>query len=393
MPKRSLSLSRIFFNKRDKKSLDQNQQQHDQTREINSINQKSTRLPTSANTPGNLQIRKSTSFGDFFRKLSLHSTSPGYKRKEDVTITTSAHSSEINPPQTPLPHTYDLLRTPTTKRTRLVHGISPTPGTDDAYDRCSISLDSIAFSPALEQISFDDNLISRSTTRDDSHAITNTTTSSASVTDANVQIYHPAEVKMIQMVEKNRQDQEDPSMAAELGMVANSKISSFSKSGTLEEEILHEINTPIYRLEMMELVAKHQSIVAKQEQEIAHLKKLLFEQRNINSLLMMTTPKVHSTSQAVNNETPVSSHKVRSSFIPIQIFEGKEREEEQKGLLPPIAWKRWDQDQDKSGIDCHGMSPPESSWFRKGSIISDVSSIMSYSHQKIHNGSDLSEYL
>ncbi|EGW35676.1 uncharacterized protein SPAPADRAFT_48644 [Spathaspora passalidarum NRRL Y-27907] len=317
------------------------------------------------NTPGPSQVRKSSSCRDFFRKLS----------------TRSSRASNSDSPRAPpviafedriLHGGSDIFHTPPSEINNHHNFLADAFLTEDEY---GVSLATIPLSPYA--ISFDDNVLSTSTSKEeDTHPFT-TTSSSASVTEANVQIYQPAHVKIVEMPEYEEHHSDNDSLFIEEELNEEDPISQtiISKSGTLEETTTND-RSSIYRLEMVNLVAKHQSIMAKQEREIAHLKKLLLEQRHVNNLLSMATHKGH-TSQAAKDP---SEFKVRSSFIPIQIISEQNAEEEQpKDLLPPFIAKR--QDQVSVRTEMYRKSSSESSWARHGSITSDVSSIMSSSHR------------
>ena len=78
-------------------------------------------------------------------------------------------------------------------------------------------------------------------------------------------------------------------------------------------------NDNVYRKEMMALVGEHRLLLKKQQQEIQHLKELLFQERRLNSYLASVTLSGSPSSNGHTTNKGSNSRKFRSKFLPMKI--------------------------------------------------------------------------
>ncbi|KAG7661930.1 uncharacterized protein J8A68_004533 [[Candida] subhashii] len=279
---------------------------------------------------------------------------------------------------------------------------------------CSTPLSNKKDSILCDSISFDDNMFFSFSSNDEEkffeegkpsgnmYGSAEWTQSSVSITDTNIQIFRPY-ISDLRLVE----EKPEPASKLQPPFIINSNGSSAScpnspsggafeqhqqqkqrplpqtPQGSVyiesEDEILYNANQQVYRQEMNLLVEKYNSIVSKQQLEIDQLKRLLNDQKQLNSAL--TTK--------LSPDSPIpSKHKVRSRFIPIDIVkdnmkEGEEGEEQRvtvqsaAGLMPPFISPSTGVC-DGNGADAYKITGIVR---RRQSEDSQVSSIMSNSHQ------------
>lgn len=123
---------------------------------------------------------------------------------------------------------------------------------------------------------------------------------------------------------------------------------SGSENLHLDDELhfSHSTSSDVFRDELLSLVKKHNLMIAKQQEEIRHLKELLVQERKYNSLLSSPLLKpCKSFPSPLSTETsPAESHsttmKKRSRFLPLDIVvfgDDSGPMANDSGLLPPFA--------------------------------------------------------
>ncbi|KAK6199394.1 uncharacterized protein RJT21DRAFT_121727 [Scheffersomyces amazonensis] len=308
--------------------------------------------------------------------------------------------------------TRPLRQTPSTPEQNILPDITETP----IFKATTYSNKSIFGN--LDAISFDDNILSRSTSRQDSLFLkTEVITDMSSIKDVSIQVYksyattNPASLKIIKQQEdlalsilSDEEDNENSSNratfrishASEPGKVENQIYTSdfdiISNYGQYEpindsqqEQEVNDIesdtspdgefyfndsqkSTTIYNNEMKLLSERQKLIIDRQQSEIDYLKQLLFEERKLNNYL--ATSNNSSPSLKKDNDS-IKSRKVRSKFLPINITSGELSTPSTKpfNLQPP---DRSDYDLDDVLDKYHSSESIPDHSFRKPSFASSV---------------------
>ncbi|KAK6463640.1 hypothetical protein DFJ63DRAFT_335162 [Scheffersomyces coipomensis] len=296
----------------------------------------------------------------------------------------------------------------------------------------------------LDAVSFDENILSRSTSRHESLFYrTDMVTDVSSVKDANIQIYKPYNIPSLKIIkqqedlanslrneggedindhESNRatfrlssiynleneieykdQGNTDYDIIANYGNLDTTKKEEENENGEAEDDEFHFSNDAdssyVYKKELQLLAERHKLIVEKQQCEIQYLKQLLFEERKLNNYLasQSTSTIVSPVSNSSANSSPsefqsIKVKKVRSKFIPLDII--SHQNIKQFHLQPPnlefakprpspiYHSSQTDSEFDKTSFDINELSEES---IRKPSFSSSIFSEADYKKMQSRN--------
>ncbi|KAK6459304.1 nuclear localization sequence binding protein [Scheffersomyces xylosifermentans] len=256
-----------------------------------------------------------------------------------------------------------ILATPTKNSTRdiLLHQSAPKRLLD--YPNDTIFND-------IDEISFNDNFISRSTSIHDG-SINQNFMEVSSLKDIDFQIFqqYPRSTNVV-VLEEQKKDISDmsdipkptlqPAVEIHRESLSESEreapqiqhknvqrsferfeekeMDAVSDRGKLEklgaDELAGRINSDenVYRQELMSLVEEHRVLLRKQSQEINHLKELLFQERKFNNYLASSS----SLPGSPASSNSVGLRKIRTKFLPLEISVDKQQLKP-FNLLPPVS--------------------------------------------------------